>query len=152
LIATDFDRDAMAVIRIDRVIAAAPERPWQWQTGIADRPEWQKGIETAKLEGGFMAGNTFTWTTAGLAEPIASTIFLVEAKRSILWGGPSAAIAGIHRWIVDSVNTGMRVTTEESRSGAPIEANRQPQRPRPSAATRTQPATAAASQATRARA
>jgi hypothetical protein len=48
---------------------------------------------------------------------------LVETKLSILWGGPSARIAGIHRWTFDAVNTGTRVITEESWSGAPVEAN-----------------------------
>ena len=48
-----------------------------------------------------------------IAQPIVSTIYLVEAKRSILCGGPSAGIAGIHRWTFDAVSAGPRVTTEE---------------------------------------
>jgi len=108
---------------MERVIAAASERLWQLQTGIADWPKWEKDIEAARLEGPLAAGNTFIWTTAGLPQPIVSTIYLVEAKRSILWGGPSAGIAGMHRWTFDAVSAGPRVTTEESWSGAPIEAN-----------------------------
>jgi hypothetical protein len=92
------------------------------QTGVADRPRWQKDNETATLEGSFAAGNTFAWTTAGLAQPIVSTIYSVEAKRSILWRGPSAGIGGIHRWTFEAVDTGMRVTTEESWAGASVEA------------------------------
>ena len=41
----------------------------------------------------------------------------------MLWGGPSAGIAGIHRWTFDAVDTGTRVTTEESWAGAPVETN-----------------------------
>jgi biotin/lipoate A/B protein ligase family protein len=48
-------RDAPAVVRIERMIAAAPERPWQLLTGVADWPSWQKDIEAATLEGPFAA-------------------------------------------------------------------------------------------------
>lgn len=123
MIPSDIDRGAPAAVRIERMIVAAPERLWRLQTGVADWPTWQKDIESATLEGPFAPGNTFTWTTAGFAQPIVSTIYTVEAKRSILWGGRSAGIVGIHRWTFDTVDTGTRVTTEESWAGAPVEAN-----------------------------
>jgi hypothetical protein len=123
VIPTDIDRGAPAVVRIERIIAAASERLWQLQIGVADWPSWQKDIEAATLEGPFATGNSFTWTTAGLAQPIVSTIYSVQAKRSMLWGGPSAGIAGIHRWTFEAVDPGTRVTTEESWAGAPVKAN-----------------------------
>jgi hypothetical protein len=123
VIPTDIDRGAPAVVRIERMMVAAPECLWQLQIGVADWPSWQRDIETATIEGPFAVGNPFTWTTAGLAQPIVSTIYSVEAKRSILWGGPSAGIAGIHRWSFEAVDAGTQVTTEESWAGAPVEAN-----------------------------
>jgi len=120
---TDIDRAAPAVVRLERVIAAAPERLWQLQVDVARWPNWQKDIAASTIEAPFAMGNSFTWTTAGMAEPIVSTIYSVDAKRSILWGGPSAGIMGIHRWVFDAVDAGTRVTTEESWAGAPIDAN-----------------------------
>ena len=120
---SDIDRGAPAVARIERIVAAAPERLWQLQTGVADWPTWQKDIESATLDGPFAAGSSFTWTTAGLAQPIVSTIYSVEPERSILWGGPSAGIVGIHRWTFAALDSGTRVITEESWAGGPVEAN-----------------------------
>lgn len=57
-----------------------------------------------------------------MSEPIVSTIYSINAKRSILWGGPAAGIMGIHRWTFDAVDAGTHVTTEESWAGVPIEA------------------------------
>jgi uncharacterized protein YndB with AHSA1/START domain len=120
---TDIDRIAPAVVRIERTIAAPPERLWQLQTDVAAWPSWQKDIATATLAGPFAAGNSFTWTSAGLDTPIVSTIYAVEAEHAILWGGPSAGIDGIHRWTFDAAGVGTRVTTEESWAGAAVEAN-----------------------------
>jgi uncharacterized protein YndB with AHSA1/START domain len=120
---TDLDRSAPAVVRIERVIAVAPERLWQLQTGVSAWPSWQKDIESATLEGAFAPGNTFTWRTAGLAQSIVSTIYSVEAKRLILWGGPSGEITGVHRWTFNPVDTGTWVTTEESWAGAAVAAD-----------------------------
>jgi uncharacterized protein YndB with AHSA1/START domain len=41
VIPTDIDRGAPAVVRIERIIAAPPERLWQLQIGVADWPSWQ---------------------------------------------------------------------------------------------------------------
>ena len=123
LIPTDIDRGAPAVVRIECMMVAAPECLWQLQIGAADRSSWQRGIETATIEGPFAVGNTFTWTTAGLAQPIVSTIYSVETNCSILWGGPSAGIAGSHRWSFEVVDAGTQVTTDESWAAAPAEAN-----------------------------
>ena len=120
---TDINRAAPAVVLVERVIAATSERLWQLQTDIAAWSNWQRDISTSTIEGPFAIGNSFTWTTAGLSEPIVSTIYSVDKNRSILWGGPSAGIVGIHRWMFDAVDAGTRVTTEESWAGASIEAN-----------------------------
>ena len=40
-----------------------------------------------------------------------------------MWGGPSAGITGIHSWTFTPVPGGVRVDTEESWSGGPIEAD-----------------------------
>ena len=123
VIPTDIDRRAPAVVRIERTIAASPERLWQLQIDVADWPRWQKDIATAALTGSFAAGSSFTWRTAGLDTPIVSTIYAVDAEHTMLWGGPSAGIDGIHRWTFDAAAGGTHVTTEESWAGAAVDAN-----------------------------
>ena len=120
---TDIDRAAPAVVRLDRVISAAPTRLWELQVDVAGWTSWQKDVSASTIEGPFAMGNSFTWMTAGMSEPIVSTIYSINAKRSILWGGPAAGIMGIHRWTFDAVDADTHVTTEESWAGVPIEAN-----------------------------
>jgi uncharacterized protein YndB with AHSA1/START domain len=120
---TDIDRDAPAIIRLERVIPAHRQRIWDLHADVAGWPKWQLDIATASIDGPLAAGSALTWTTAGLDKPIVSTIHAVEPHRSTLWSGPASGIVGIHRWAFDDTDAGTRVTTEESWGGAPVEAN-----------------------------
>jgi uncharacterized protein YndB with AHSA1/START domain len=119
----DIDRDAPAIIRLERVIPAHRQRIWDLHADVAGWPKWQLDIATASIDGPLAAGSALTWTTAGLDKPIVSTIHAVEPHRSTLWSGPASGIVGIHRWAFDDTAAGTRVTTEESWGGAPVEAN-----------------------------
>jgi hypothetical protein len=85
VIPTDIDRGAPAVVRIERMMVAAPEGLRQLQIGVADWPSWQRDIETATIEGPFAVGNIFTWATAGLAQPIVDAGTQVTTEES--WAG-----------------------------------------------------------------
>jgi hypothetical protein len=114
---TDIDRDAPAIIRLERVIPAHRQRIWDLHADVAGWPKWQLDIATASIDGPLAAGSALTWTTAGLDKPIVSTIHAVEPHRSTLWSGPASGIVGIHRWAFDDTDAGTRVTTEESWGG-----------------------------------
>ena len=121
MIPNDIDAQAPVVSRYGATIAAPVEVLWRLHTDVDTWPTWQPDIETARLDGPFAPGSTFSWHTSGL--DIDSTIYRVEPERRTLWGGPAHGIIGIHEWTFATVEGGTRVETVESWSGEPIEAD-----------------------------
>lgn len=123
MIRTDIDRDAPVVVRVERVVPAPVARLWSLHVDVPRWPEWQEDVTAAEMRGDFVAGAAFTWTAAGLDEPVTSTIYAVEPLRSTLWGGPSAGITGVHHRSFNPLGEHTAVVTEESWAGAPVEAD-----------------------------
>lgn len=121
MIPNDIDTQAPVISRHSAVIDAPIEVLWRLHTDVDAWPTWQPDIETARLDGPFAPGSTFSWHTSGL--DINSTIYRVESGRHTLWGGPAHVIVGIHSWTFTPVEGGTRVDTAESWSGGLIEAN-----------------------------
>jgi hypothetical protein len=48
---TDIDRDAPAIIRLERVIPAHRQRIWDLHADVAGWPKWQLDIATASIDG-----------------------------------------------------------------------------------------------------
>lgn len=113
------DHDAPVVSRKSIVIHAGPERVWAIHTDIESWPAWQADVATAVLDGPLVVGARFRWHTAGL--DITSTIADVRAPRRIEWGGPAHGITGVHVWEFEPTADGVRVHTEESWRGAPVD-------------------------------
>ncbi len=121
MIPNEIDTQAPVISRHSAVIDAPIEVLWALHTAVNAWPDWQADIETARLDGPFAPGSTFSWHTSGL--DINSTNYEVEFGRRTLWGGPAHGIVGIHEWRFTPVGGGTRVETAESWSGEPIEAN-----------------------------
>lgn len=119
----DIDRTAPAIVRLERIIPAPLARVWDLHTRVRGWTSWQHDITSASIDGDFAGGSAITWTTAGIDTPIVSTIAMVDPGRSVLWGGPASGIVGIHLWTFEHKDGGTRVITEESWSGAPIDAD-----------------------------
>lgn len=115
------DDQAPVIARHSAVIAAPLDVVWRLHTDINAWPEWQQAIDEAHLEGPFAAGVDFSWHTYNLS--ITSTVYRVEPDRHTLWGGPSEGIIGIHSWTFTPVTGGVRVDTEESWGGDPVQAD-----------------------------
>lgn len=115
------DRQAPVIARHSAVIGAPLDVVWRLHTDINRWPGWQQAIDEAHLDGPFVPGAIFTWRTYNLS--ITSTVYRVEARRHTLWGGPSEGITGIHAWNFTPVEGGVRVDTEESWSGDPVQAD-----------------------------
>jgi uncharacterized protein YndB with AHSA1/START domain len=115
------DTDAPVVARHGIEIAAPIDVVWRLHTDVDAWPSWQQDIEEAHINGDFLPGTVFTWLTHHLH--IASTVYQVEPARRTLWGGPSEGITGIHAWTFTPVSGGVRVDTEESWRGAPVDAD-----------------------------
>lgn len=116
----DIDRSAPVIVREEVTIAAPPEVVWGLHTDVNRWPTWHRDIDTARLDGDFVPGSQFHWTTSGLS--IASTIAEVDPGRRTAWGGPAEGIEGVHVWTFTPVPEGVRVVTEESWSGPAVEA------------------------------
>jgi hypothetical protein len=88
---------------------------------VAGWPEWQTEIMEARIEGPFETGTSFDWTSYGFS--VRSTIYDVDARTRVLWGGTAEGITGIHEWLFTETRGGAPVETNESFEGDPVEAD-----------------------------
>jgi hypothetical protein len=54
---------------------------------------------------------------------VTSTIYAVDDRHRVLWGGPAGGITGIHEWVFEETAGGLTITTTESFAGGPVEAD-----------------------------
>jgi len=82
---------------------------------IPSWPQWQPDVTSAELPDGLAVGHVFRWKAAGLN--ITSTIQELETNSRIGWTGKSLGMQAVHRWKLEAIERGTRVTTEESLNG-----------------------------------
>ncbi|MER6314185.1 SRPBCC family protein [Streptomyces sp. NPDC001581] len=114
------DETAPAIVRLSTVIDAPLERIWALHTDIDAWPSWNAHVDQAELDGPLLPGNSFCWKTHGL--DITSTIREIVPGERLVWGGPANGIEGIHVWTFEQTGSQVTVRTEESWSGAPVDA------------------------------
>ncbi|WP_079142660.1 SRPBCC family protein [Streptomyces sp. LUP30] len=124
--------------RSDVVIHAPLARVWRLQTDVERWPVWQPpvtGVE--RLDAGpLRRGSRFRWTTPAPATPttpattleITSTVRQLQRGGCLLWSGPAVGEGlrideGVHLWTFTEVDGGVRVHTEETWTGAQVEAD-----------------------------
>ncbi|MFH0181024.1 SRPBCC family protein [Streptomyces cacaoi] len=132
--------DASARIRYhsDVVIKAPLSTVWKLQTDVERWPSWQSPVLTAeRLDPGRLGkGSRFRWTTPAPATPntpattleITSTVRQLQRGACVLWSGPAIGQGlrideGVHLWTFTEVKGGVRVHTEETWTGAQVEAD-----------------------------
>jgi hypothetical protein len=117
------DENAPVISRGSIVIEASLPTVWAVHTDIASWPEWHPGVgSTTLLTGGELrAGSSFRWVAEGL--DVTSTVRQIHPQQRLVWDGPANGIEGVHVWVFTDVPTGVLVSTEESWSGAPVEAD-----------------------------
>ncbi|MFB7979201.1 MFS transporter [Streptomyces vinaceus] len=118
------DETAPVIVRLNTAIDAPPATVWGLHTDIADWPLWNEDIDLAEVHGPLLPGNSFSWRTHGL--DITSTVYELVPGKRIVWGGPAGGITGVHVWTFEAATDGSggtAVRTEESWSGAPVEAS-----------------------------
>ncbi|MFJ2095555.1 SRPBCC family protein [Streptomyces sp. NPDC087901] len=118
---TDIDRNAPVIVELQQTVHAPLETIWRLHTEIGSWPTWNTGIDSAVLHGALAPGAVFDWTTEGL--DIRSTVGELTPLHRIVWGGPAHGITGIHVWEFENTHEGVQVTTRESWSGTPVEAD-----------------------------
>ncbi|MCI3277801.1 SRPBCC family protein [Streptomyces cylindrosporus] len=114
------DETAPVIVRLSTVIDAPLERVWDLHTDIDSWAEWNADVDEAKLDGPLLPGTSFRWKTHGL--DITSTIREIVPGERLVWGGPAGGIEGVHVWTFQRTGDQVTVHTEESWSGAPVEA------------------------------
>ncbi|WP_042381787.1 SRPBCC family protein [Streptacidiphilus melanogenes] len=114
------DETAPVIVRLSTVIDAPLDRVWAVHTDIDAWAEWNTDVDRAELDGPLLPGTSFRWQTHGL--DITSTIREVVPGRRVVWGGPASGIDGVHVWTFEPTGEQVSVHTEESWSGAPVDA------------------------------
>ena len=114
------DETAPVRVRLSIEINAPLATVWDLHTDIAAWPTWNTDIDQAELNGLLVPGDSFRWRTHGLE--IISTVHELVPGERIVWGGPANGITGIHVWTFEQVGDHVIVRTEESWSGAPVDA------------------------------
>ncbi|MFJ8937209.1 SRPBCC family protein [Streptomyces sp. NPDC102365] len=132
------DSDALIRYRTDIVIKAPLTTVFKLQTDVEGWPSWQTPVLSAKRldHGPLRAGSQFRWTTPAPATPttpettlnITSTVRALDRNSCIRWTGPAVGEGlrideGVHVWKFTEVKGGVRVRTEETWTGAQVEAD-----------------------------
>lgn len=117
---TAIDDNAPVTVRVSTTINAPLSLVWDLHTDIAGWARWNASVERIEFAGPLAPGASFRWLTHGL--DITSTIFQVVTGERIVWGGPANGIDGIHVWALEEHDGVVTVRTEESWSGAVVEA------------------------------
>ncbi|CAM5532378.1 SRPBCC family protein [Streptomyces aurantiogriseus] len=132
------DTTARIRYQADVVIDAPLSTVWKLQTDVERWPAWQPPVTTAeRLDAGRLRkGSQFRWTTPAPATPttpattleITSTVRELKSRQCVLWSGPAVGDGlrideGVHLWTFTKVKGGVRVHTEETWTGAQVEAD-----------------------------
>ncbi|MPY53112.1 SRPBCC family protein, partial [Streptomyces acidicola] len=132
------DPDARIRYQSDIVIKAPLSTVWKLQTDVENWPSWQPPVLTMERldHGPFRKSSRFRWTTPAPATPttpattleITSTVRQLQRGHCILWSGPALGEGlrideGVHLWTFEKVKGGVRVHTEETWTGAQVEAD-----------------------------
>ena len=124
--------------RTEAVIDAPLRTIWKLQTDVERWPTWQKAVTSSvRLDPGRLrAGSQFRWTTPvpetattpATTLEITSTVQQSKHHRCIRWSGPAVGDGlgidnGVHVWTFTKVPQGVLVRTEETWTGAQVEAD-----------------------------
>ncbi|WP_405665850.1 SRPBCC family protein [Streptomyces sp. NBC_00055] len=117
---TGIDENAPVIVRLSTTVKAPLARVWELHTDIAGWARWNTNIERVEFTGRLAPGESFHWLTHGL--DITSTLFQVVNGERVVWGGPANGIDGVHVWSFEEHGGMVTVHTEESWSGAVVQA------------------------------
>lgn len=132
------DDAAQITYRTETLIDAPLSTVWDLQTNVTEWPTWQQPVTSmTRLDAGPLAADSqFRWTTPVPASPttpattlsITSTVHDVQPESCIRWSGPAVGDGlsidnGVHVWNFAEVDGGVLVSTEESWTGAQVEAD-----------------------------
>lgn len=124
--------------RAETVIHAPLSTVWRLQTDVERWPAWQPPVSTIERldDGPLRRGSQFRWTTPvppsdlnpATTLVITSTVHQLKPKSCLRWSGPAIGEGlridnGVHVWNFIPVRGGVLVRTEETWTGAQVEAD-----------------------------
>ncbi|WP_331772147.1 SRPBCC family protein (plasmid) [Embleya sp. NBC_00888] len=114
------DADAPVIVRLAITVNAPLADVWALHSDIDAWADWNPDIDRAELDAPLAPGARFRWLTHGL--DITSTVYQVVPGKRVVWGGPVQGIEGVHVWTFHEQDGVVTVRTDESWSGAPVDA------------------------------
>jgi uncharacterized protein YndB with AHSA1/START domain len=96
-------------------IKAPIERVWGLVVGIDAWPQWNKAVQSARMEGPVARGGRFDWKSRGFG--IHSTFETVIPFTRVSWRGETLGTHAVHRWEFRATPDGIVVTTVETMTG-----------------------------------
>ena len=88
---SEINAEAPVLAHHEVEIQATLDEVWGLHTDVNAWTVWQSDITTASIEGAFEVGNSFSWSSYGLA--VTSTIYAITDHSRILWGGTGAGVS-----------------------------------------------------------
>ncbi|HEX7308893.1 SRPBCC family protein [Lentzea sp.] len=117
------EKGAPVISKASVLVKAPVSAIWRLHTDIDAWSGWIPEITPASKNtpGPLRPGSTFSWSPQNMK--VTSTVTAVLPQVCTAWAAPVNGIDGVHLFTFKPVRGGVLVTTEESWSGAPVEAD-----------------------------
>jgi hypothetical protein len=105
--------------RNEIVIPVQPERVWRWLCRAARWPEWYDNCAWLRFRNSagpdLESGTAFVWKTFGVR--VRSMVLTFEPTNELGWDATAFGLRAYHGWVIEPLESGSRVITEETQQG-----------------------------------
>lgn len=105
---------SLITIEASDVIQSEIKAIWKLMSEVNRWPEWNKAISFAQLEGVFVKGTPFRWTSG---VNIRSTLEDVIINKRIVWSTKSVGVKTVQSWEFKKTDEGVLVFVSQSAEG-----------------------------------
>jgi hypothetical protein len=105
---------SLITIEASDVIQSEIKAIWKLMSEVNRWPEWNKAISFARLEGVFVKGTPFRWTSG---VNIRSTLEDVIINKRIVWSTKSVGVKTVQSWEFKKTDEGVLVLVSQSAEG-----------------------------------
>ncbi len=107
--------EARAASHATILIHAPLPRIWGLVTDVDRWPQWNRAVQSARLDGPVAPGSVFRWKSGGFS--VTSTFRDIEPMTRLSWTGVAFGTHAVHRWTFLPTDRGVQVTTTETFEG-----------------------------------
>jgi hypothetical protein len=101
-------------IEASDVIHSDIKEIWKLMSEVNRWPEWNKAISFAQLEGVFVKGNPFKWTSGVNIKSILEDVVI---NKRIVWSSKSVGVKTVQSWDFKKTDEGVLVIVSQSAGG-----------------------------------